>query len=168
MSKKDFSSLQEHNIASYLGWSVVSGSGSRACIPGDIYSEDWLGECKTHTTVVSSIHFDLAVWKKITDEAVFRHKYPVLFVDDGSQDVYNTWCMFRLSSISSEDIAINYTYMQSHVTKHINFKPEEAFRDLNHTKYLHPKNYPAVFRLELNKEVIGITSLVNFREIFGD
>ena len=88
-----FSNKQETLIASSLGWDVVTGSGARHLYPGDISGIDWLGECKTHATSNKPIVFVLSVWDKILEEASSRHKYPVLFVDDGSQSLSKTWCM---------------------------------------------------------------------------
>lgn len=102
--KKDASSKQEHMIASYLGWSVVPGSGSRACRPGDIQSDQWLGECKTHTKPVSRYTFVQTVWNKLSDEAASRFKYAVLFVDDGTQKIDHTWCLLRFNAISWSDV----------------------------------------------------------------
>nr|DAG33347.1 MAG TPA: hypothetical protein [Caudoviricetes sp.] len=102
MSTKDFSSIQENRVANYLGFSVVSGSGARDCHPGDIIGKDWLGECKTHVSKVSRISFKLDVWKKICDEATAKHRYPVLIVDEGSQELANTWVMVKISSLPKD------------------------------------------------------------------
>ena len=107
--KKDASSKQEHLIASYLGWSVVSGSGSRACRPGDIQSDQWLGECKTHTTPTSRYTFLQSVWDKLSDEAASRFKYAVLFVDDGTQKVEHTLCLLRFNTVCWADVYANST-----------------------------------------------------------
>ena len=48
---KFYSERQEKYIANQLGWDVVTGSGARDCHPGDVKSDAYLGECKTHTTV---------------------------------------------------------------------------------------------------------------------
>ena len=88
-----FSDKQERQIASELGWSVVVGSGARHLYPGDVRSVEWLGECKTHATSNKPILFDMKVWDKISKEAAARQRYPVLFVDDGSQTLSKTWCM---------------------------------------------------------------------------
>lgn len=101
MSTKDFSSKQEKKLANCLGWSVVSGSGAAACHPGDIESDSWLGECKTHVTPGHSISFSKSVWEKIKNEAFSKCKAPVLFVDDGSQEPCNTWCMMPANKITS-------------------------------------------------------------------
>lgn len=95
MSTKDFSNKQEKLIASFLNWDVVSGSGSRACHPGDIIGDEWLGECKTHETSNKSIFFSQTVWEKIVNEAIAKHRKPVLFTDDGSQRLDKTWCIFN-------------------------------------------------------------------------
>lgn len=102
MSTKDFSNKQEKMIADYLGWSVVSGSGARACHPGDIIGEDWLGECKTHETTGKSIFFSTNVWTKICEEATFQHRRPVLFTDDGSQNIRKTWCLIPIFTVEDD------------------------------------------------------------------
>ena len=84
-STKYYSSKQEETVAKYLGWGVVSGSGSRAGKPGDISGAHFLGECKTHTQPNQQLLFDKDVWKKLQNEAQSTHRFPVLVVDDGSQ-----------------------------------------------------------------------------------
>lgn len=97
MSTKDntkiYSSKQENMIASLLGWEVVVGSGAAACYPGDVISDMWLGECKTHVERGHKIFFDRKVWDKIKNEAYVKHRRPVLFTDDGSQLSKKTWCL---------------------------------------------------------------------------
>ena len=102
MATKDYSSKQEKMVADLLGWKVVAGSGAAACFPGDVISDEWLGECKTHISKVSRISFKLDVWKKICDEAIAKHRYPVLIVDEGSQELANTWVMVKISSLSRD------------------------------------------------------------------
>lgn len=80
-------------IADYLEWECVVASGARACHPGDIISDLWLGECKTHVTTGNRIKFVYKEWEKICEEAMSKFKFPILFVDDGSQKESNTWCM---------------------------------------------------------------------------
>ena len=96
MSKptKYYSNRQEQLIARSLGWAVVAGSGARDFHPGDIISDKWIGECKTHTAPGHRITFFATVWNKICEEASSKFKYPALFVDDGSQKLENTWVMF--------------------------------------------------------------------------
>jgi len=102
MATKDFSSVQESMIAEYLGWSVVAGSGAAACFPGDVISDDWLGECKTHVERGAKIFFSKSVWNKIKDEASVKRRYPVLFTDDGSQKADRTWCLFGVNRLDLE------------------------------------------------------------------
>lgn len=96
MSKKEASMKQEKLISSMLGWDVVKGSGARHLHPGDVYSNEWLGECKTHVQPGKMITFSYSVWNKIVDEATSLRRYPVLFVDDGSQTISKTWCMCNI------------------------------------------------------------------------
>ena len=97
-SLKYYSNLQESKIASALGWKQVSGSGSRPFAPGDIKSNNWLGECKTHMKPDQPILFYFDVWDKIVDEASSQFRNPVLFVDDGSQKLSNTYCLIDISN----------------------------------------------------------------------
>lgn len=93
MTTKEVSSKQESLVAKALGWKVTSGSGARAFHVGDVYCDSWIGECKTHETPNNPIVFKHATWDKIRDEAMSQFKSAVLFVDDGSQSLSNTWCM---------------------------------------------------------------------------
>lgn len=92
--KKKVSSVQETKIANFLQWRKVSGSGARSLYPGDIYSDEWLGECKTHIQY-EKIAFHKSHWLKICEEANSKFLSPALFVDDGSIRLpYQTWVMF--------------------------------------------------------------------------
>ena len=97
LNNKEFSTKQEKLIASELGGYPVSGSGARPCAPRDVKTYEWLVECKTHTKPDQSILFDINVWKKITDEAMATHRKPVLVVDDGSQSISRTWCLWHFN-----------------------------------------------------------------------
>lgn len=94
MPTKTYSSRQEKMIADALGWNVVSASGARNFHPGDIRSNTWLGECKTHVSETSTIIFKDATWMKLEAEADSEHLDPVYFVDNGTQSLTNTWVMF--------------------------------------------------------------------------
>ena len=98
-NNKIYSDRQEKMIASYLGWRQVVGSGARPFIPGDVGAYDWLGECKTHDTEKPNIVFQVKHWNKIADEAMSRHRYPVLFTDNGTQRSEDTWVMLTFSQI---------------------------------------------------------------------
>lgn len=111
MTTKECSSKQEKLIAGYLGWKCVPASGARACRPGDISNELWLGECKTHMKPGIRIKFIFKEWLKIYEEATSKFKFPVLFVDDGSQTIENTWCMIAaktapVKSVPKEEFRI--------------------------------------------------------------
>lgn len=103
LATKDYSIKQEKLIADYLGWKCVVASGARACHPGDIKSDNWLGECKTHVTTGNRIKFIYKEWAKICEEAMSKFRFAVLFVDDGSQKERNTWCMISAKVVSSDD-----------------------------------------------------------------
>jgi hypothetical protein len=90
---KHYSSLQEKTIADYLGWSAVSASGARPFTKGDIKSCDWLAECKTHTSETDIITITKSVWKKISIEAKGAMRKPVLFIDNGTQDIQFTYAV---------------------------------------------------------------------------
>ena len=96
-NNKYFSNKQESMIADYLGWGQVTGSGARPFAPGDVNSYQWLGECKTHDTERANIVFLKRHWFKICEEAWSKSRYPVLFVDNGTQTSQNTWVMTTLS-----------------------------------------------------------------------
>lgn len=90
---KHYSSTQENRIADYLGWSAVSASGARPFTPGDVKSCDWLAECKTHTSVTDLLTINKSVWKKISTEAKGCMRKPVLFIDNGTQELKNTYAV---------------------------------------------------------------------------
>ena len=119
MATKDYSSVQERRIADALGWEVVTGSGARPCVPGDVRSNEWLGECKTHTESGHRIVFMLDVWKKIQNEADASHRSPVIFADDGSQDLRYTWALCRSIAVDTTNLV---TCRPSfHVAKNVSF-----------------------------------------------
>ena len=125
---KYYSSRQEHKIAEELDWSVVSGSGARPHDPGDIISDDWLGECKTHTSECP-VFFDIDVWAKINEESFSRHRSPVLFVDNGTQLTRNCWCICRENALDTDEmILVDYPFK---IVKHIQFNHETTYEILD-------------------------------------
>lgn len=123
-SAKYYGCRQETLIASYLGWDVVSGSGARDFHPGDIISDRFLGECKTHISKQDKIYFDADVWEKIQNEAMSKFRVPILFTDNGSQSIEHTWCILpkrfviscdKLSELESSDKFV-------HSSKNLNLK----------------------------------------------
>lgn len=94
---KYYSTKQEIMIADYLGWSATPASGARPFNPGDITSENFLAECKTHTSKTQRIDIYKSVWKKICDEAMSKFKIPILFLDNGTQKSDYTWCVVPIT-----------------------------------------------------------------------
>lgn len=119
LSNKHYSNKQESLVSTYLGWSKVSGSGSRNFHPGDVCSEQWLGECKTKTSISNRIVFKFDDWDKLSEEAKSQFKYPVLFTDNGSQTAENTWCLIDVTSVfvgnldAANDRFTNYSNQKS-------------------------------------------------------
>lgn len=101
MTKKEASDKQEKLVASFLDWDQVRGSGCRPTHTGDVESDTWLGECKTHVKPGNKIKFDVKIWNKIVDEACAKFKKAAYFVDDGSQDINNTFVVFPRSGITA-------------------------------------------------------------------
>ena len=102
---KYYSNIQEKMLSEALGWSKIGGSGAAPCAPGDVSGSQWLGECKTHTKE-SPILFDANVWAKIKEEAYSRLKRPVLFVDNGTQKIRDTWCICLAKDINAATLIV--------------------------------------------------------------
>jgi hypothetical protein len=123
---KHFSNIQENMIADYLNWDVVVGSGARNFHPGDIISDRYLGECKTHVERTAKIYFNHSVWLKIKSEAMSKFKVPVVFTDNGTQNLRHTWCI-----ISARDCdCLNELNTFKIKSKHINVNESELFEKL--------------------------------------
>lgn len=101
MSTKDFSSTQESRVAAYLGddFHVVAASGANPANPGDVVSDQFIIECKTHTTKDYKIIFNHKVWDKLKQEAISQRKTPVLVTDDGTQAIEKTWALMDVKMI---------------------------------------------------------------------
>ena len=129
MSTKDYSSAQESMVSDYLSWSVVAGSGAPSCVAGDVISDKFLGECKTHETPNSKVTFRQNVWKKICDESMVKGRMPVLICDDGSQNWRRTYCMVRkpmdMSFLPKDEFFVQ-TYNVS-FKKQLNFDPDKLY-----------------------------------------
>lgn len=128
MSTKDFSSVQEKRIAECLGWEVVTGSGARNFHKGDVYSNEWLGECKTHMTLTEKIQFRKDHWDKICKEAIGCHKTPVLFTDNGSQDLKHTWCL--IPKARAYDDLDMYSLFSKSIRTNIQFNHFDMLEDM--------------------------------------
>lgn len=161
---KYFSSKQEHTIADYLGWSVVVGSGARDFHPGDIISEDFLGECKTHTAPKNKITITKSVWCKIQMEAESKFKRPVLFVDDGTQSIKNTWCVIpaRFMPPDFDELVSLLDSTLLHESKTI-----ITFNHVDMVKIMKDAHvYNTVVPLEINDMKLLLMSLQTFKHIF--
>lgn len=163
MSKKDFSNKQEKLIANSLNWSVVKGSGARHLYPGDIYSDEWLGECKTHVEAGKLIQFNFKVWNKIVDESMSVRKYPVLFVDDGSQSLSKTWC---ICPILPPDTCLILKYP---------FRLHKSSISFNHEKMLkikkddeHMNNKCIIYSFMLGDQSIYLMHFQDFLTFYGE
>lgn len=159
---KFYSSIQESQIADYLGWKVVTGSGARDCYPGDIQSDKFLGECKTHMKVTDKIIFYMDHWKKISDEASSRFKFPVLFVDDGSQLIDNTWLLTLDCAFNRRDVT-RYNFPYDRKTNII--MPSNEMKAVIDTLTDSNKS-PVIFVIDVDGRNLAITDLPTFAKVF--
>lgn len=162
---KYYSSIQERRVADALGWSVVSGSGARDFHPGDIVSDRWMGECKTHTVPGSKLKFDAKVWEKICEEASSKFKYPVLFVDDGSQSLDKTWCVF-LPDVYCPEGVVRYNYDGKFKTNLIFEHPDMNFT-YKRLLMMSDSKIPIII-LNLSGKVTGLVSFRKFQQLFQE
>lgn len=162
---KVYSDKQEKLVASILNGNVVPGSGSRPTVPGDVKSENWLAECKTHVEPGHNIFFDLNVWKKISDEAMALHRLPVLVVDDGSQKERHTWCLCRSCNIYKGNLMI--VPFPVTVRKNISCKEDKLNEALSQAKkWLGGLYIGACFEFSWNEEDICILPITTFKEVY--
>lgn len=129
MSTKDYSNAQESMVADFLGWNKVAGSGAATCKAGDVISDKFLGECKTHETVGSKVVFRRDVWSKLCDEAMVFGRIPVLIADDGTQKWRRTYCLVKkpadMSFLPKSEFFVS-SYNVSY-KKHLNFDPDRLY-----------------------------------------
>lgn len=138
MSTKDYSNKQESMAAEFLGWQVVAGSGAATCTAGDIISDLFLGECKTHETVGSKVVFRQDVWNKICDESMVFGRRPVLIADDGTQNWRRTYCLTTVPADISvlpkdEFVVSNWSVKYK---KQLNFDPDKLYAKFKKTDSL--------------------------------
>ena len=165
VNTKVYSSKQEHGVASILGWDVVSGSGARPHHVGDVESREWLGECKTHVTSGHPIVFRESVWMKIMKEAMSQCKRPVLFVDDGSQDLYRTWCMY-LCTIEPYGGLHTAPILRKDGTSNISFDSEDMKRQLSELSEDGKYRYCG-FTTRFGLRNVVVTDFLTFNAMFG-
>lgn len=165
MATKDFSKVQEKMIAQCLGWEVVAGSGAAACCPGDIISDAWLGECKTHVAPGHKIYFNKDVWAKIKEEAVVKRRFPVLFTDDGSQKSNRTWCLLHENRLDLEEF-IPYPITKG-VNKNISINHEDLMNLYREARRI-AGNKSIALSTEWNGEKVVVMPLSEFAECVSE
>lgn len=162
MNNKEFSTKQERTVATYLDWNVVYGSGAVGCRPGDLTSNNWLGECKTHSSPDKKIQFKEQVYNKIFTEASSRFKYPILIVDDGTQNIKHTWCCIPnsvRSDIEHRVILFPYSYR-----KNIIFDHSAMLRQYNISKQAY--GIPSIYSASLGDHDVLIMRLQVFKYLY--
>lgn len=164
MTNKEASNKQEHMVADFLGWEVVSGSGARPFRPGDVQNENYLVECKTHTKEQPNTIFYKKYWSKIVTEARSVNKYPALITDNGTQKSENTWVMIPNRVIIPEianKLLIFFNTSTSGNT--ITFRQETAYSAFK-AFYIDSKiNY---FEQLLGEDIVAIMPLEEFRKFY--
>lgn len=165
MNNKIYSSRQEKLVAKVVGGKVVAGSGARDTHPGDVKHPKFLIECKTHTKQVSDIVFFADVWRKIAAEADSQFKCPALVVDDGTQQVGNTWVLTRKLAISHPEhvelleYPINLNgYSNPTAAIRIPLKTFSIVNELMHSTF----DSPVAYSIKFFDEDLIIISLVDF------
>jgi len=152
MSTKYFSTKQETSVAKYLEWEVVSGSGARDTLPGDVISDEWLGECKTHMVPSETITFELGHWQKIKAEALAKFKNPVLICDNGTQETRNTWCMFSADYFDLESYIVEHPSVS--VRKNFKLKLKDFRRHIVYS-FMYDDSQVGVAHISIFKELLG-------------
>jgi hypothetical protein len=154
---KYYSSIQESRIADYLGWSAVSASGARPFNPGDIKSSSWLAECKTHTAETNTIVINKAVWKKISTEAKGCMKKPVLFVDNGTQEIEHTWVVVPKKVCFGQEIEL-ISMQCNESAKKLTFKHDIFYKQF--------KGKSCCAEIFIDSESLYILRAHTFKELF--
>lgn len=161
---KVFSIKQEQSIADELGWSRVAGSGAAPCAPGDVRSDEWIAECKTHVKPGEDVIFMLNHWQKIQEEGVSTHKYPVLFVDEGSQDLDRTWVICFAHSISPDEYQ-PFPFPKI-VKTNIKFNQQELKVDLGSREAEINYLRRAVYKLTWDNRKVLLMPFRTFQEVY--
>lgn len=164
-STKTYSSKQEKMVADLLGWNIVAGSGAAACFPGDVISDEWLGECKTHTEPGHKIFFSKAVWDKIKQEAMVKKRFPVLFTDDGTQIDRHTWCLCMCDRLEMEDV--HFEPITKGINKNISYNHDSLYKSAKDICVANPGKYP-VFYTQWHEDKIAICQLSVFVMLVGE
>lgn len=159
-SNKYFSDKQEKLVANTLGWKQVSGSGARPFHYGDVISDEWLAECKTHTEPNQPIFFSKEVWEKIQAEAVIHQRKPVLIVDNGSQTYENTWCLIHNHNVDWSVYSLYDTKIID--TSNLTFKNEEL------QNLYSSLDYHYLYKFKWNNKLVVIVPFGRFKDMVTD
>lgn len=166
MTTKDYSTKQENMVATSLGWRTVTGSGSRDFHKGDVVSELFLGECKTHVKISGKLIFYKSHWEKITKEAQESLRYPVLFTDNGSQKLNKTWCLYSNIVNSHKEIE---KFVESPFSSQVNLNIDI---DLLESMYDYfskqEKDRVVVLIVNFNGTKLRLVPLTTFILLFGE
>ena len=88
---------------------------------------------------------------------------PVLFVDDGTQKAYHTWCVFDFHKVCEDKVKTfdpNFKIKVNLIFKHSILLPAYNVVKRNSDK-------PVVATFQLQQKSLGIMSLYDFNELFG-
>lgn len=157
-STKYYSNKQESMISNYLGWTKVPASGA-LMKPGDIYSDEYLGECKTHMISGVPVSFNIDVWTKLKREAMSQFRRPVYFSDDGSQQIQNTWVI--LDNVRSS-VSI-YSSDELRVRNLFKFNSTDMKKKLGTVR-----NRPACISSSIGNETVYVMSVSDFKNMIED
>ena len=169
MNKKEASSKQEHMVADYMGWGVVSGSGARPFRPGDITSDHFLVECKTHVEPKDNIIFRKSHWIKIQEEALAKDKFPLLVTDNGTQKYNHTWVMLPIHVVNNCSISniidgLNNTSRSGNTIIFNDFLANQLY----FSKLVNNQTSIFNFRWSASDEYIAILPLSEFRTFYKE
>lgn len=167
MTNKEASYKQEHMVAKYMGWGVVSGSGARPFKPGDITSDYFLVECKTHVERQDKICFRQKHWDKLVIEAQSTNKFPLLVTDNGTQNSEYTWVMMPLRVISNCSIPNGIDGLNNTTKSHntVVFEHHEAI-SLYKSKDIENQTSMFIIKWESDGECMAIMPLCKFKEFY--
>lgn len=168
MTNKEASSKQEHMVAKFLGWKVVTGSGSRPFRPGDVQNDNYLVECKTHTKEQKNIVFYRKHWEKIVIESRSVNKYPALIVDEGSQIAENTWVMLPKRVITRESTAQILRLVNTSTSLNTITFANSGARDFYKSVYIDDNGKINFYEDDFGYESVAIMPLSEFKKFYQE
>lgn len=160
-----YSDKQESMVADYLGFSVVSGSGSDKFAPGDVKSTNYLIECKTHMEPTDKIQIFSSHWAQIKNEASVSARHPVLVVDDGTQKPENTWVICRPSGVNLSQLKSYIMPGDVGKSTNLSFSAKYITPILCATQSLEGNNLYCAFIIYWRNEEILLMPLATFKEV---